>query len=119
MLNPNGGFRRVWDTVQAILLVYVALLAPWRICFNIEVEVWSGWFLLDLCVDLYFWADLVVNFRTGECQQWSFHTYRFCMSVRPTFYFQVPCHAQQLSNPMEHLSIKKQTWRIVIYEGGS
>lgn len=68
MIDPNGAFRQTWDIVQALLLVYIAIFVPWRICFNVDIEMWSATFLWEIFVDIYFWTDLVINFRTGECR---------------------------------------------------
>lgn len=65
MIDPNGEFRKRWDMVQIVLLIYVAFSVPYRMGFNDPVLVWSGWFWFDLVVDLYFVSDLVVSFRTA------------------------------------------------------
>ena len=38
---------------------------PYRIGFSDDVLLWSGWFFFDAAVDVYFIADLVLNFRTA------------------------------------------------------
>ena len=49
------------------LLTYVAITIPLRIGF--ELNDWSDpetfWFWFELCVDIYFWIDIVINFRTA------------------------------------------------------
>ena len=65
MILPNGKFRSNWDVAQAVLLIYIAVTLPWRLGFEQLPVLWSFWFVVDLMVDLYFWADLVLNFRTA------------------------------------------------------
>eukprot|EP01052_Picozoa_sp_SAG31_P012606 SAG31_NODE_741_length_12429_cov_13.571127_10_plen_316_part_00 len=47
--------------------MYVAITIPLRIGF--ERQEWSdpqtGWFWFELLVDIYFWIDIVINFRTA------------------------------------------------------
>ena len=40
-------------------------MLPYRIGFSDHVRLWSFWFFFDLCVDIYFATDLVLNFRTA------------------------------------------------------
>jgi hypothetical protein len=65
LVDPNGHFRRKWDMVQIMLLIYVAFSVPYRTGFSDGVVLWSSWFWFDLVVDLYFVSDLVVSFRTA------------------------------------------------------
>ena len=65
MILPNGKFRSNWDVAQAVLLIYIAVTLPWRLGFDQPTDLWSFWFVVDLVIDVYFWADLVLNFRTA------------------------------------------------------
>ena len=65
MLNPNSAFRRNWDIAQAVLLGYIATTVPYRVGFDDNVPLWSFYFFLDMCIDLYFYVDLGMNFRTA------------------------------------------------------
>eukprot|EP01052_Picozoa_sp_SAG31_P003884 SAG31_NODE_154_length_22184_cov_25.917142_6_plen_624_part_00 len=63
--DPDSDFSAIWDLAQVVLLLYVAISVPLRASFGVEIEVWTSGFFLDLAVDLYFVADLVLNFRTA------------------------------------------------------
>jgi len=64
-IHPEGSFRKLWDTIQAFLLIYVAISVPLRLGFGVVNESFgSGWFV-ELGVDVYFWSDILFNFRTG------------------------------------------------------
>lgn len=65
LIDPNGRFRKQWDMVQIVLLIYVAFSVPYRSGFSHSVELWSGWFWFDAVVDVYFLSDLVVSFKTA------------------------------------------------------
>lgn len=65
MIHPNSSFRKRWDICQALLIVYLAFACPYRVSFDDGVALWSGWFFLDLFIDLYFISDVCLNFRTA------------------------------------------------------
>lgn len=47
------------------MVVYIAVIVPYRIGFNDNVELWSVPFFVDLAIDIYFVVDLCMNFRTA------------------------------------------------------
>jgi hyperpolarization activated cyclic nucleotide-gated potassium channel 2 len=51
--------------VQALVLIYVAIIVPYRIGFQIELEVFSTTWWWELGIDVYFLIDLILNFYTG------------------------------------------------------
>jgi hyperpolarization activated cyclic nucleotide-gated potassium channel 2 len=51
--------------VQALVLIYVAIIGPYRIGFQIELEVFSTTWWWELGIDVYFLIDLILNFYTG------------------------------------------------------
>lgn len=63
--DPDSTFTSSWDMISVVLLLYVAAAVPLRISFNVEVEIWSFAFFVELVVDLFFVADVVLNFRTA------------------------------------------------------
>eukprot|EP01043_Picozoa_sp_COSAG02_P038081 COSAG02_NODE_2910_length_7766_cov_5.844659_5_plen_450_part_00 len=65
MLHPNSTFRKRWDVCQAVLIIYLAFACPYRVSFDDTVELWSGWFVVELFIDLYFIMDVCLNFRTA------------------------------------------------------
>eukprot|EP01052_Picozoa_sp_SAG31_P013305 SAG31_NODE_797_length_12029_cov_13.875692_12_plen_466_part_00 len=65
VIHPLGRFRKVWDLMQIVLLVYVAVLVPYRIGFDDDVDKWGYAFFLDALVDVYFIVDVFLNFRTA------------------------------------------------------
>ena len=65
IMHPLGRFRKIWDLLQVLLLFYVAILVPYRICFDDDVVTYGKAFFLDVLVDMYFIVDVVLNFRTA------------------------------------------------------
>ena len=60
-------FKRVWDILLVLILVYVAVTVPYRWGFNMHVSPFSSpWtFSWDVAVDLCFITDIFINLRTG------------------------------------------------------
>jgi hypothetical protein len=65
LLHPDGQFRKIWDLVQVFALAYVAVLVPFRTGFEVDLDVLSAAWFIEMIVDIYFIADIVLNFRTG------------------------------------------------------
>ena len=58
-------FRLGWDLSQILMLFYVAVAVPYRIGFQQEAPLHSVAFWWEVVVDVYFWIDIVINFRTA------------------------------------------------------
>ena len=63
--RPESRFRKSWDLVQVLMLFYVAVAVPLRIGFNIEAKPDEFGFYWEVVVDLYFWFDIFVQFRSA------------------------------------------------------
>lgn len=64
--TPESMFRKVWDLVQALMLFYVALAVPLRIGFELAAKPDMFMFYFELMVDLYFYVDIFINFRSAH-----------------------------------------------------
>lgn len=62
-IDPNSTFKRRWDIAQAVILVYIAMVVPFRVGYKQPSE--GLLYSLDLLIDLHFYIDLVFNFITG------------------------------------------------------
>ena len=62
-IDPNAGFRGKWDLSQAAILLYVAMVVPFRVGYRQPAE--GAWYVVDLLIDIYFYVDVVLNFHTG------------------------------------------------------
>lgn len=65
MIDPFHPFNTFWDYVLAILCAYVAISIPFRIGFQVELCPDDTAWWVELCTDLIFAVDIVLNFRTG------------------------------------------------------
>ena len=65
IIDPEKWPRELFNFVQAVLLIYVAIIVPYRIGFDIDLEPFSSAWWWELVIDLYFLTDLVSNFYTG------------------------------------------------------
>eukprot|EP00899_Mesostigma_viride_P021071 jgi/Mesvir1/28966/Mv17741-RA.2 len=64
-LDPRGVFRLYWDLIMAILIVYIALVVPFRTAFiHWRYMPWSATFIVELIMDIFFWLDILLNFHT-------------------------------------------------------
>jgi hypothetical protein len=56
MFHPDRTPKIVWNLVLIILLIYTALIMPYKIAF-VENEWFDTWFWVDLSVDFLFFID--------------------------------------------------------------
>ena len=40
--DPESNFSMIWDMTSAVMLLYVTVTVPLRVCFNVEIELWCG-----------------------------------------------------------------------------
>ena len=63
IFHPKSTFKLMWNFLLMLLLFYTATVLPYRICFDfLQSEKWS---VLDICVDSFFFTDILVSFNTG------------------------------------------------------
>jgi hypothetical protein len=63
---PDAPFVNQWQLFQVLVLVITAIIVPLRAGFDqIDTNDPVFWFTFDLISDLYFWVDIVLNFRTA------------------------------------------------------
>ena len=60
-LNPKKFY---WDMFVIFLAVWNCITIPIDIAFSSDIFTSAGFILLDICIDLLFLLDIVVNFRT-------------------------------------------------------
>lgn len=61
LLHPDSAFKKVWNSLLALLLMYTALIMPYRLAFSEQVF-WDGWTAADVAIDGVFLLDIGVNF---------------------------------------------------------
>lgn len=61
LLHPDHVFKRIWNSILAILMVYTALIMPYRLAFSEQVF-WDEWTIVEVAVDLMFLLDVGINF---------------------------------------------------------
>eukprot|EP00930_Biecheleria_cincta_P043154 TRINITY_DN2966_c0_g2_i1.p1 TRINITY_DN2966_c0_g2~~TRINITY_DN2966_c0_g2_i1.p1 ORF type:complete len:1445 (-),score=322.48 TRINITY_DN2966_c0_g2_i1:97-4368(-) len=62
IIPPSYRRKLYWDVLVGVLIIYSVLVIPLRISFDLEVAVLD---IFDIFVDLIFFVDMVLNFRTG------------------------------------------------------
>lgn len=63
ILNPRSSTRITWDLILLIMLIYIAVVTPFRIGF--DQPALGVWLILETALDVLFLADVVVNFFTA------------------------------------------------------
>ena len=63
---PDAPLVERWQLFQVFVLIFTAIIVPMRAGFDqIDEESPVFWFVFDLFSDIYFYIDIVINFRTG------------------------------------------------------
>jgi hypothetical protein len=63
IFQPEAPFRFCWDLFMALIVIYSATCAVYRICFDAPAQ--DGWLALEYCIDCMFAIDIMVNFNTA------------------------------------------------------
>ncbi|KDO30011.1 hypothetical protein SPRG_19857 [Saprolegnia parasitica CBS 223.65] len=67
---PDSSFRKVWDAVLIVSLLYVAIFLPLQLSFLSDLMTyedlsnWAPFFAVDRLTDAIFLTDIAINFRT-------------------------------------------------------
>ena len=62
IISLNNPVRAFWDTLIICCLVYIFFIVPLEVAFDEPSS--TGWKLLGRLVDIIFWADIAICFRT-------------------------------------------------------
>lgn len=67
ILLPEDPFKRFWNVLIIMLLMYVATYVPYDICFapGGDGKEWTSIKIFDLFVDFLFFIDIFVNFLSS------------------------------------------------------
>eukprot|EP01048_Picozoa_sp_COSAG05_P008732 COSAG05_NODE_681_length_7961_cov_105.324854_7_plen_626_part_01 len=64
LVDKESQFSAGWDVAQVVFLMYVSVTVPIRACMGVDIVILSPGWWVDTLVDLYFIADLLLNFFT-------------------------------------------------------
>jgi len=65
VFHPHGNFRQKWDFAVCVIMFYIILDIPIQLCFEIDLPPFHPWSVADLCINIFFMIDILVNFNTG------------------------------------------------------
>ena len=77
VIYPDDPWKKRWDMLMLLLIIYSAALVPVRVAFHAEAEGW--WFVFELSLSIAFMTDVAFSFRTAflfesgdqwETRQW-------------------------------------------------
>jgi len=60
IMPPNSPLRKYWALLMIFVLLYTAIVTPYRICFIDDVQ--DAWFIMDICTDVVFMCDIFLTF---------------------------------------------------------
>ena len=63
IVQPDSMFRRTWDVLALIGVVYIVTSVWYRLGFGETGETSVAFVIVDQVVDLFFWADIVMHLR--------------------------------------------------------
>lgn len=67
IIRPKDPRKVAWDLVIALIIIHTVSVSPYRIGFDVPAE--GGMLVFDWVVDVFFYLDVVLNFRTGYYQE--------------------------------------------------
>jgi hypothetical protein len=62
---PSSPIRIGWDCLVAFFVMYLVWKVPFEVCFPADFLDSGGWKKFDVFLEIFFWCDIVLNFRTG------------------------------------------------------
>lgn len=76
LINPNGTFKKVWETFKFILLIYTFIYLPLTVTFFAKDDqtVKSPSWIFDRFIDLVFLIDMVLIFFTPVMDKYDITT---------------------------------------------
>jgi len=63
LIHPQSFFRRNWDLLTMVVVLYIFVFIPFRLAYNTDHIAALDY--IDWVVDCIFWVDMVFNFFTG------------------------------------------------------
>lgn len=60
LIHPESKFKHIWNVCMILLLIYTALIMPFRVAF-MENVYWDAWTLLETAMDFLFIFDILIN----------------------------------------------------------
>ena len=65
VVHPTAAPRQAWDLLMIVVLMFLAVHAPYSISFGKASMPWEGIFIVELVIDIVLIIDMLLHFRTG------------------------------------------------------
>jgi hypothetical protein len=91
VIFPVHGYKEAWDTGMLLLILYSAVVIPFRVCFSSEAT--GAFWAFELLLSIFFIIDLILNFNTAyqEEDRWIVSRPRIAMNYfRGWFWIDAP-----------------------------
>ena len=61
LIHPDSWFKRTWNIILMVILLYTAIIMPFRIAFE-NVVFWDAWTVIEFIIDGTFLTDVILTF---------------------------------------------------------
>ena len=63
-MNPEGTFKKIWDLVIVLILLYTATFAPYNTAFVKDIDISELTKFIEVSIDGLFISDIFITFLT-------------------------------------------------------
>eukprot|EP00617_Octactis_speculum_P023409 CAMPEP_0185753242 /NCGR_PEP_ID=MMETSP1174-20130828/11965_1 /TAXON_ID=35687 /ORGANISM="Dictyocha speculum, Strain CCMP1381" /LENGTH=181 /DNA_ID=CAMNT_0028430987 /DNA_START=117 /DNA_END=659 /DNA_ORIENTATION=+ len=63
MILPTSPWKSKWDMLVGVMIIFCGIVIPLRICFDVQVALWSSSWWIDTSIDVAFTMDMIFCFR--------------------------------------------------------
>ena len=63
-MDPEGTFKKIWDLIIVLILLYTATFAPYNTAFVKDVDISELTKLIEVSIDGLFISDIFMTFLT-------------------------------------------------------
>lgn len=64
LISLDSTFKKVWDTISTVLLIFTFVYLPIRLTFLLDVKDRPNLEFMELLTDIFFFVDIILNFFT-------------------------------------------------------
>jgi hypothetical protein len=65
LILPDSTFKKYWDLILVLVMIYICTFFPYRICFRNNLDdFFDVYFWFELIIDIIFFLDIFITFIT-------------------------------------------------------
>jgi len=105
LFHPLEPFKIYWDLAVMLILMYVSMDIPFRICFEVNLPLFCPYEIWDLCIDIFFYDRYYFYIQHWIFARWSIHHKPKAHCTQLFFRLVLVGLDNQLSSPANYKSI--------------